>query len=573
MQDEEGGGGLGHTPTVVLVDADVSDDDLGAAVEFKGLPEGVSAAKLSTFERHEDVCATVHEGAFSTSYFLSLLRTRRLGRTLLFSECTRSTQDMLGGANGDEAFRSRLGELQWREGGGGRGSDGSGDGCGGGGGGGGGGASPVPLLCLADRQTKGRGRGGNTWSSPLGCLLFSYSSRFRGLAEERLPFFQASPVLSFVASLGFWTTTHLLPQYLVSVALVRASTAVAAAARQAAADVLERTNPAAAAAVRSGDKLDIAIKWPNDIYVNARGVAPTSGSGGGGGGGGGGDGDAAAAAAAPGGGGDACGGGAAAAAAAAATVTTAAATPTTAASTTNAASTALKIGGILCQSSFDYKTKTFDVITGVGFNVENEEPTTCLRRLVLDAVVADLRDEGQAEATSSSTAEVSTATAEAAGAAAAVSATVTRERFLAEFLSEFEAMYAIFTGEAAATNAKTKAGRAKEGSISPGHAFYPFLSEYLSLWLHSGQEVSVSAEAVRESGGGSGDKDGQHASGDKDEGTAMVVEGLSHTGALLARRVHDGGGKAGKQKGRVRYELMPDGNSFDFFRGLIMKKV
>ena len=167
-----GGGdqdGLVHTPTTVLVDAELSVDEIGATISFKGLPTDVPQAKLCTFERHSDVSETVHEGAFSTTSYLSFLRTERLGRALLYSECTRSTQDMLGEANGDETFRSRLELLKWK-----RGSE----------------VDIAPLLCLADRQTKGRGRGGNTWSSPLGCLLFSYSSRFRGLAEERLPFFQ-----------------------------------------------------------------------------------------------------------------------------------------------------------------------------------------------------------------------------------------------------------------------------------------------------------------------------------------------------------------------------------------------
>ena len=296
-------------------------------------------------------------------------------------------------------------------------------------------------------------------------------------------------------------------------------------------------DPEAASAVRSSADLDIAIKWPNDIYANARRRSRIGAS------------DGATSTSTV---------GAAAAAAGAAADARAASTRTS--SSSSSPPMAHKIGGILCQSSFDYKSKTFDVITGVGFNVENETPTTCLRRLVVDAVTAKLPEHtappttSQASPFSSSSMEVATR----ATATAAVEATVTRERFLAEFLSEFEEMYAVFTSSTS-INAKATM-KTKEGSISPGHAFHPFLSEYLSLWLHAGQEVSVSADSLRESSGG-GAKDGR-----KDETTAMVVDGLSHTGALLARL--QGCSGPGSQ-----YELMPDGNSFDFFRGLIVKKV
>lgn len=40
----------------------------------------------------------------------------------------------------------------------------------------------------------------------------------------------------------------------------------------------------------------------------------------------------------------------------------------------------LKIGGIICQSV--YRGGAFHVIIGVGLNVNNTEPTTCLSELV-----------------------------------------------------------------------------------------------------------------------------------------------------------------------------------------------
>ena len=78
---------------------------------------------------------------------------------------------------------------------------------------------PHGTLCLADRQTTGKGRGGNEWSSPEGCLMFSLLHETR-MDGAKLPFMQ----------------------YVISLALVKAAEALV------------------------GD-VGLRIKWPNDLYA------------------------------------------------------------------------------------------------------------------------------------------------------------------------------------------------------------------------------------------------------------------------------------------------------------------
>ena len=94
----------------------------------------------------------------------------------------------------------------------------------------------------------------------------------------------------------------------------------------------------------------------------------------------------------------------------------------------------LKVGGILCQST--YMSGHFDVTIGIGLNVSNSAPTTCLN---------DLLPPGQQQPR------------------------FTREHVLADFLSTFERYFEQFREE----------------------GFRPFLSQYLAAWLHSEQAVSL----------------------------------------------------------------------------------
>ena len=142
----------------------------------------------------------------------------------------------------------------------------------------------------------------------------------------------------------------------------------------------------------------------------------------------------------------------------------------------------IKIGGILCQSHHD--GEKFVVTTGVGLNVENEKPTTCLSSL------AERK--------------------------------IHRELVLAEFFNSFELIYNQFLS----------------GSEQP--SFEPFLEEYLANWLHTGQRVAVDSEQ-----------------------RVLTIKGISPTTATLLAEDEVGN----------TFELTPDGNRLDFFKGLVSKLV
>uniref|UniRef100_A0A0E0JVZ5 BPL/LPL catalytic domain-containing protein n=1 Tax=Oryza punctata TaxID=4537 RepID=A0A0E0JVZ5_ORYPU len=95
----------------------------------------------------------------------------------------------------------------------------------------------------------------------------------------------------------------------------------------------------------------------------------------------------------------------------------------------------LKVGGILCTSS--YQPKVYNICTGIGLNVDNEEPTTCL-----NAALKEMK---------------------------ANSSTLKREDILASFFNKFEVLFEIFTNE----------------------GFQALEEQYYNSWLHSGQKVVV----------------------------------------------------------------------------------
>jgi len=94
---------------------------------------------------------------------------------------------------------------------------------------------------------------------------------------------------------------------------------------------------------------------------------------------------------------------------------------------------------------------------------------------------------------------------------------VTREEVLSAFLPIFDSRLATFQEE----------------------GFAPMKEAYLRYWLHTGQRVRVGTDEVE-----------------------CTVRGLSDSGSLLAE----------DDSGQV-FQLSPDGNSFDFFHGLISRKV
>lgn len=84
----------------------------------------------------------------------------------------------------------------------------------------------LPLLVLTERQTQGRGRGGNQWYSTNGSLTFSLLVPLENIPGDRIP--QVS-----------LTVGHALCQAIESIA----------------------------------PHCDVAIKWPNDVYLDGRKLA------------------------------------------------------------------------------------------------------------------------------------------------------------------------------------------------------------------------------------------------------------------------------------------------------------
>ncbi|XP_024524939.1 biotin--protein ligase 2 [Selaginella moellendorffii] len=227
---------------------------------------------------------------------------------------------------------------------------------------------PIGTVCVSDVQYQGKGRAGNSWVSPDGCLMFSFTLQMEN--GRTVPFVQ----------------------YVVCLAVVQG---IEAAAR-----------------AKNATIPDVRIKWPNDLY---------SGN--------------------------------------------------------------LKIGGVLCSST--YSSKTFYIVAGVGLNVDNDEPTTCL-----NSVLARLDSKATPFA---------------------------REELLATILESFEKLFTTFTTQ----------------------GFSALELMYYEKWMHSGQKVIL-----------------------EDDRVSVVIEGLTPAGFLLA-----------SDDAFNKYELHPDGNSLDFFKGLVRRKL
>ncbi|GLT57738.1 hypothetical protein SLA2020_306890 [Shorea laevis] len=151
----------------------------------------------------------------------------------------------------------------------------------------------------------------------------------------------------------------------------------------------------------------------------------------------------------------------------------------------------LKVGGILSTST--YRSK-FNVSSGIGLNVHNEKPTTCLNA-ILKELSAGAADANQFR----------------------------REDIMAAFFNKFERFYDLFINQ----------------------GFHALEELYYQTWLHSGQRVIVEEK----------NEDGVVEN-------VVTIQGLTSSGYLLA--ISEGGQMC---------ELHPNGNSFDFLKGLIKRKL
>jgi biotin--protein ligase len=174
----------------------------------------------------------------------------------------------------------------------------------------------------------------------------------------------------------------------------------------------------------------------------------------------------------------------------------------------------VKIGGVLVNSS--YAGGDYTLVVGVGLNLANPSPTTSVAALVRDFLPP------------SSTSSSSTAVPPPPP--------PQPEKVLASILVQFENLYARFCQ----TGWNERLERM-----------------YYDVWLHMDQVVTLE----------------EHG------GMKARIKGITRDwGMLVAEEVVDEGGRGGLrlgggEGGGKRFELQSDSNSFDFFRGLVKRKV
>lgn len=176
-------------------------------------------------------------------------------------------------------------------------------------------------VFVADKQFSGKGRGGNQWTSPAGCLMFTVSKRVK-VPGPQAPFLNYLVCLAVVEALG---------EVMTGLGL-------------------------------AGVDLGIGIKWPNDIYYRG-----------------------------------------------------------------------LKIGGALIHTT--WSSGQFLVQTGLGLNLDNNEPTTCINAILKEHAPA--------------------------------APPITAEALLAALLLKLEELFMVFERD----------------------GFTPLEGRYLSHWLHSNQTL------------------------------------------------------------------------------------
>jgi len=123
----------------------------------------------------------------------------------------------------------------------------------------------------------------------------------------------------------------------------------------------------------------------------------------------------------------------------------------------------LKIGGILCQSC--NVLNHFSIVAGVGLNLDNAEPTTCVNALL--AVEAEACGVGVAP--------------------------VTREEVLAVFLNDFELLMEVRVG---ADRGRVVGGRSATERDAPlqvlrSKTFEALAGTYQRYWMHRDQQLSL----------------------------------------------------------------------------------
>ena len=163
----------------------------------------------------------------------------------------------------------------------------------------------------------------------------------------------------------------------------------------------------------------------------------------------------------------------------------------------------------------------FRLLAGIGLNLSNPAPTTCVNAVLRRALGLP-------------------APPPPAPGVAPVAVPVSREAALATILGRFEELHSVFRV----------------------HGFGPLKHSYLKHWLHTGQRLRVGAGVSSADGRALAGAPGGAASAAAPGSVEVEVLGLADSGYLLAREVSGG----------AEVELHPDGNSLDFFAGLLLVK-
>jgi biotin--protein ligase len=192
----------------------------------------------------------------------------------------------------------------------------------------------------------------------------------------------------------------------------------------------------------------------------------------------------------------------------------------------------LKIGGALIHTT--WQGDRFSVLAGIGLNVANRAPTTCLEEVVARQAAAAARGGGGGESSGGG----GGGGGGDGGGGGSAPVRIPRGAVLAHVLNHLEACYDEFEAS----------------------GFAGLEAAYLGAWMHSGQVVDVEEGAVIAPAGGGGG--GPPVAGDGGGRVRLTIAGLSEHGFLLARDELGG-----------RWELTPDGNSLDMLVGLIRRKL
>jgi biotin--protein ligase len=190
----------------------------------------------------------------------------------------------------------------------------------------------------------------------------------------------------------------------------------------------------------------------------------------------------------------------------------------------------VKIGGALIHTS--WQGEGFNVVTGIGLNVSNTHPTTCLNSVLSQQLAQQQQQQAEPAGASchgggsEGASQAAAAATSGSDPASSAAVQVCREELLAHICSALEACFTTFEQQ----------------------GFQALEQEYLRCWMHSGQQVTL--------------VDPPGADGQPGEAVALTITGLSSTGFL---RAVDAAGAA--------YELTPDGNSLDMMQGLLRRKM